>query len=140
MAKWLSGGRSTLANVEKFIEDSQENWRTGGPRRAFGVFDCVNNRLVGFMEVNLALLNEPGQVNISYGVIRPWRRKGLALRAIQLIDEYLRTATDARQMVVRIPPANMASLKLAEKAGFTFCGLFEESESPLLRYVRDLKS
>jgi|SRR5579859_482182 len=140
MAKWLSGGRSTLASVEKFIEVCQENWRTGGPRRAFGVFDCVNNRLVGFAEVNLALLTEPSQANVSYGIFRPWRRKGLALRTIQLISEYLRTATDARQMVLRIAPANVVSLKLAEKAGFAFCGLFEEPEGPLLRYVRDLRS
>jgi len=49
MAKWVSGGRSTPANVETAIQNWQENWRTGGPRRAFGVFDCVTNRLVGFI-------------------------------------------------------------------------------------------
>src|SRR5579864_4688561 len=49
MAKWLSGGRSTLANVEKAILNWQQNWQTGGPRRAFGVFDCASNRLVGFV-------------------------------------------------------------------------------------------
>lgn len=74
MANWVSGGRSTPATVEAFIRNSQENWRSGGPRRAFGVFDCVTNRLVGFIEVNLARLVEPGQVNVSYGVFRQWRR------------------------------------------------------------------
>ena len=140
MAKWLGGGRSTPATVEAFIRNSQENWRNGGPRRAFGVFDCVTNRLVGFIEVNLARLVEPGQVNVSYGVFRPWRRRGLALRAIDLVDEYLRTATEARQMVLRIAPANTASLKLAEKASFTFRGLFDEPEGQMVRYVRDIKS
>jgi len=140
MAKWLSGGRSTLANVEKSIQDWQENWRSGGARRAFGIFDCGTNRLVGFIEVNLALLVEPGQVNVSYGVFRQWRRKGLALRAINLMGEYLRIATTARHIVLRIAPANTASLKLAEKAGFVFRGLFDEPEGRLARYVRDLKS
>jgi len=140
MAKWVSGGRSTPATVEAFIRNSQENWRSGGPRRAFGVFDCVTNRLVGFIEVNLTLLVEPGQVSVSYGVFRQWRRRGLALRAIDLMDEYLRTATEARQIVLRIAPANTASLKLAEKAGFTLRGLFDESEGPMVRYVRDIKS
>jgi RimJ/RimL family protein N-acetyltransferase len=140
MSKWVSGGRSTPATVEAFIRNSQENWRSGGPRRAFGVFDCVSHRLVGFIEVNLARLVEPGQVNVSYGVFRQWRRQGLALRAIDLMEEYLRTATEARQMVFRIAPANTASLKLAKKASFTFRGLFDEPEGRMVRYVRDIKT
>jgi RimJ/RimL family protein N-acetyltransferase len=138
MAKWASGGRSTLATVEAFIRNNQENWRVGGPRRAFGVIDCASNRLAGFIEVNLARLVEPNQVNVSYGVFRQWRRQGIALRAISLMGEYLRTATEARQMVLRILPANIASLKLAEKAGFTFCGLFDEPEGRMARYIRDI--
>jgi RimJ/RimL family protein N-acetyltransferase len=140
MAKWVSGGRSTLAGVEAFIRNNQESWQTGRPRRAFGIFDCGSNRLLGFIEVNLARLVEPGQVNVSYGVFREWRRHGVALAAINLIDQYLRTATEARHMVLRILPANTASLKLAEKAGFTFCGLFDEPEGRMARYVREIKS
>jgi RimJ/RimL family protein N-acetyltransferase len=139
MAKWVSGGRSTPSTVEAFIRNNQESWRSGGPRRALGVFDCASNRLVGFIEVDLARLAEPGQVNVSYGVFPQWRRQGVALRAISLMDEYLRTATEARQMVLRIAPANTASLKLAEKAGFTFCGVFDEPEGRMARYVRTLR-
>jgi RimJ/RimL family protein N-acetyltransferase len=64
----------------------------------------------------------------------------VALRAINLMDEYLRTATEARQMILRVAPANIASLKLAERAGFTFCGLFDEPEGRMVRYARDIKS
>jgi RimJ/RimL family protein N-acetyltransferase len=138
MAKWVSGGRSTPATVEAFIRNSQESWRNGGPRRAFGVFDCASNRLAGFIEVNLARLVEPNQVNVSYGVFRQWRRQGVASRAINLMGEYLRTATEARQMVLRILPANIASLKLAEKAGFTSWGLFDEPEGRMARYIRNI--
>jgi RimJ/RimL family protein N-acetyltransferase len=120
MATRVSGGRSTPATVEAFIRNNQESWRSGGPRLAFGVFDCASNRLVGFIEVNLARLVEPGQVNVSYGVFRPWRRQGVALRAIDLMNEYLRTATEVRQIVLRVAPANTASLKLAEKAALLF--------------------
>jgi RimJ/RimL family protein N-acetyltransferase len=138
MAKWASGGPSTPATVEAFIRNSQESWRSGGPRRSFGVFDCATNRLVGFIEVNLARVVDPGEVNVSYGVFSEWRRQGRALRAINLMNRYLRTATDARQIVLRIAPANTASLKLAEKAGFTSCGLFDEPEGRMVRYVRNI--
>jgi RimJ/RimL family protein N-acetyltransferase len=138
MAKWANGGRSTLSTVEAFIRNNQDNWQTGGPRRSFGVFHCASNRLIGFIEVNLARVVNPGEVNVSYGVFPQWRRKGLALRAIDLMDQYLRTATEARQIVLRIFPANTASLKLAEKAGFTFQGLFGEPEGRMARYVREL--
>ena len=138
MARWANGGRSTLPTVEAFIRNNQESWRSGGPRRSFGIFDCASNRLIGFIEVNLARLVNPGQVNVSYGIFPQWRRKGLALRAIDLMDEYLRTATEAHQIVLRIFPANTASLKLAEKAGFTFQGLFDEPEGRMARYVREL--
>jgi RimJ/RimL family protein N-acetyltransferase len=139
MAKWVSGGPSTLASVEEFIRNTQESWRTDGPRRAFAIFDCGSNRLLGFIEVNLARLVGPGQVNVSYGVFREWRRQGVALAAINLMGKYLRTATDTRQMVLRIAPTNIPSLKLAEKAGFTFCSLFDEPEGRMARYLRDVK-
>src|SRR5215467_4673459 len=128
MAKWLSGGRSTLANVEAYIQRSQEVWRTGGLRRAFGVFDCASGQLVGSVEVNLARIVNPGEVNVSYGVFREWRGQRIAVRAINLMDEYLRASTDVRQIVLRIAPENSASLRVAEKAGFSFAGVFEEPE------------
>jgi RimJ/RimL family protein N-acetyltransferase len=60
------------------------------------------------------------------------------LRAINLMGEYLRAETEARQIVLRIVPENTASLKLAEKAGFTFCGLYDEPEGRMARYIRDV--
>jgi RimJ/RimL family protein N-acetyltransferase len=139
MARWVSGGKSTRATVETFIRNNQEGWRIGGPRRSFGIFNCTSTRLIGFIEVNLARLAGPGQVNVSYGIFPQWRRQGLAIRAINLMDQYLRMATEARQIVLRISPENTASLKLAEKAGFTFHGLFDEPEGRMARYVRDIK-
>jgi RimJ/RimL family protein N-acetyltransferase len=140
MAKWLNGGHSTLATVATFIENSQHSWRTGGPRRPFGVLDCASRRLIGFVEVNLARLCGPGQVNVSYGIFQEWRGRGLALRAIDLMGQYLQMATEARQMVLRIAPANTASLRVAEKGGFTLLGEFDEPEGRLVRYARDVRS
>ena len=139
MAKWLSGGRSTLANVHDYIASNLENWRNNRPRRAFGVFHCATDRLIGSIEVNLARTLGPGQVNISYGIFPRWRGQRFAMRALNLMGEYLRATTDVRQMVLRIAPANTASISVAENAGFAFLGVFDELEGPMTRYVRDVK-
>jgi hypothetical protein len=54
IAKWFSGGRSTMATVQSYIKSCEDNWRDGWPRRAFGIFDCATNRLIGGIEANLA--------------------------------------------------------------------------------------
>jgi RimJ/RimL family protein N-acetyltransferase len=138
MAKWLSGGRSTLDNAKAYIERNLGNWRTGAPRRAFGVFDCASRQLIGNIEVNLARILEPNQVNVSYGIHKQWRGRGLAQRALDLMNEYLAARTNARQMVLRIAPANAASIRVAEKGGFTYLGIFDEAEGPMARYIKDV--
>lgn len=140
IAAWLSGGRSTAATVRRYIERSLEEWQTNGPRRAFGIFDCATGSLIGSIEANLSLPElHSGEVNVSYGVFAGWRRKGIAVRALCLICEYLKTSTDACQIVLRIAPANQASIRVADKAGFKFIGNTQETDGPMSRYVLGLR-
>lgn len=138
MAKWVSGGRSTLASVQAFIERSQKNWSNGGPRRALGIFDCAGNQVIGFIEVSRLPVLRPDHVNISYGIFKNWRGQGLAVRAINLVAQYLYANAGEKQMILRIPPANTSSLRVAEKAGFTYVGTFDEPEGRFRRYVRNV--
>ncbi len=64
MAKWLSGGRSTLSTVQGYITSCQEHWRTNGPRRAFGVFDCSSNRRSDALMLDARIDNQLTQVCI----------------------------------------------------------------------------
>src|SRR5579871_5837055 len=74
IATWLSGGRSTVDTVRRYIQRSLEEWQKNGPRRAFGIFDRATGSLIGSVEANLALPRlDPGQVNVSYGVFAAWR-------------------------------------------------------------------
>jgi len=118
MAKWLSGGRSTLATVQGYIRSCEEHWQTNGPRRAFGVFDSSSNRLIGSVEANLAYRSMPGQGNVSSGVFPDRRGKGVAQRALDTMSSYLKGATELRHLVVRIACENAASLKVVEKGHF----------------------
>jgi RimJ/RimL family protein N-acetyltransferase len=140
IAKWLSGGQSTMATVQSYIRSCEENWRGGGPRRAFGIFDCATNRLIGSIEANLAFpLLEPTQANVSYGVFPAWRGNGTALRALRLMGAYLKSVSGMRQMILRISCENTASLRVAEKSGFQHIGIFEEPEGRMVRYALDLR-
>jgi RimJ/RimL family protein N-acetyltransferase len=135
IAKWLSGGRSTIATVQSYIRSCEENWQGDGPRRAFGIFDCATSRLIGSIEANLAFpLLEPTQANVSYGVFPAWRGNGTALRALRLMGAYLKSVSGMRQMVLRISCENAASLRVAEKSGFQVLGVFEEPEGRMVRY------
>ena len=138
MAKWLNGGRSTPATVQTAIDEFEEQWLTGGPRRAFGVFDRRNNQLIGFVEANLELLGTPAEVNVSYGIFPPWRGRGLAERAIDLVAEYLRSVPEASEMVLQIAPENTRSIRVAEKAGFQRVGMCEGADGQRVRYERKL--
>jgi RimJ/RimL family protein N-acetyltransferase len=139
IAKWLSGGRSTLPTVQGYITSCEEHWRTGGSLRAFGIFDCASNQLIGSIEANLAYRSVPGEMNVSYGVFPDWRGKGIAGRALHLLSSYLRSSTEVRQMVVRITSENSPSLRVMEKAGFKFLGIFDEPAGRMARYALDLK-
>lgn len=140
MARWLSGGRSTLATVRAAIERWAHDWRTGGPVRAFGVREVASGTLVGFAEARLAAAYlEPGQVNISYGIFREWRGRGLGGRALELVAGYVGGATDARELVLLIARENAASVRVAEKAGFRPRGEVERPEGRLVRYVRAVR-
>src|ERR1700744_1557836 len=78
IARWLSGGRSSLESVQRYIQDCQKDWRSNGPRRAFGIFDCATDCLIGSIEANTNLPHalRLGQANISYGVFPNWRGRG----------------------------------------------------------------
>jgi RimJ/RimL family protein N-acetyltransferase len=138
LAKWLNGGHSTAVTVQAAIANFEEQWRTQGPRRAFGVFDCESDQLIGSIEANLELLGNPAEVNVSYGIFAEWRGHGLAGRAIDLVSQYLRSATQARTIVLQIAPENHRSIRVAEKAGFVRLGAQESAEGARVRYVREL--
>ena len=55
------------------------------------------------------------------------------------MNQYLRASTGVRQIVLRIAPRNVASIRVAEKGGFTYLGVFDEPEGPMARYIRNVK-
>lgn len=119
LARWLSGGRSTRATVEAYVRDCVEQWRTGGPVRAFGIRGTGRDELAGTIEVQYDRAYLPDTwVNLSYGLYPAWRGQGLCTHSVRLASRYA-ASTGAAAVVIRVDPRNAPSARVAERAGFT---------------------
>jgi RimJ/RimL family protein N-acetyltransferase len=118
--RWLSGGASTLESTTRWIDQLVRNAQTGRGTQGFGV--CLDGRLAGYVDCNPDVRDglEPGDVNISYAV-HPWARgRGIAVEAVRLICDFLREHQIATRAAIRVDPDNQASVRVAEKSGFSY--------------------
>ena len=118
--RWLSGGPSTVESTTRWIDQLVRNAQTGRGTQGFGV--CLDGRLAGYVDCNPDVRDglEPGDVNISYAV-HPWARgRGIAVEAVRLIGDFLREHQIATRAAIRVDPDNQASVRVAEKSGFSY--------------------
>src|SRR4051794_12427555 len=59
-----------------------------------------------------------GEANLGYNVFAPYRGRGYATRALQLLVEHLTDDTDIHTATLSIDPDNHASLAVAPRAAF----------------------
>jgi RimJ/RimL family protein N-acetyltransferase len=79
----------------------------------------VDDRVVGWIDYDVARpWLERGEVNIGYFVLAPYRRKGYATRALELLLAYLGDETDYLIATLLIDTRNERSLALARRASF----------------------
>lgn len=64
----------------------------------------------------------PGGVELGYGVLPAWHRRGIAAEAIEAMMRWAREEHRVRRFVVSISPDNLPSLGLAAKLGFQKIG------------------
>jgi len=66
--------------------------------------------------------SDRGAVELSYGIAPGWRRRGLATRALRLAARWLIEERGVREVELRIGRRNLASRRVAVKAGFRPAG------------------
>lgn len=117
IVRWLSGGRSTVDRTRAFIRELDARSARGAAKRAFTI--RLDGRVAGSIDHDAEVTDglDPGDVNLAYGV-HPWARgRGVAVRAVELICARLREQ-GAVAAVIRADLDNVASLRVAERAGF----------------------
>jgi RimJ/RimL family protein N-acetyltransferase len=97
----------TEADAREFLKDP--------PDRAFAVVDRSSGELLGAIG---ARPEEDARVEIGYWVAREARGRGVATRALRLIAAWAVEEIGAGRVQLYTDPANEASQRVAEKAGF----------------------
>lgn len=139
--KWLSGGKGTLAGIQDWIARAQLSWREGGPVFTFAIVEA-SGTLVGMVEANADSSRiegiQPGDANISYGLYPFARRKGFAVRAVNLATDVI-AGRGIRRAVIRVHSDNARSLLVPQRCGFAReRSVLAGSEDPLVVFVKAL--
>ena len=95
---------------------AQSYW-LAGDRADMVIFDAASGVRAG--EIGL-YYQEPrtGQAMIGYSMLRGWRGRGFATRATQLVSLWAFAETGVARLIAGALPANLASQRVLEKAGF----------------------
>jgi RimJ/RimL family protein N-acetyltransferase len=120
LARWFEfPRRSTLADATRAITEWGDSWRTGGTVRCWAICDAATGAICGGVELRALSSSD---VNLSYWVAAPWRRRGLATLASSLALSYAASAMHASRAVLKILDGNTASLAVARRLGATPAG------------------
>ena len=98
----------TEADALEFLTTTEE--------RAFAIFDGPTGELLGGIG---ARVHDEGVVEIGYWVRASTRGRGVATRALRLVASWAFEELGAGRLQLVTEPANRASQRVAEKAGFT---------------------
>jgi RimJ/RimL family protein N-acetyltransferase len=124
--------RSSERTVRAAYEEWAQEWLTHGHRRTFAVRDVVDLRLVGGCELRI---QPDGSGQVSYWTHATERRRGYAVRALQLLVGYAHDL-GMSQLESEVAADNAASRRVSERAGFVAVGEFtDEAGEPTVRYV-----
>jgi len=136
--RWFAFSRpSTIEDVVGYVQRAQAGWQTGTALRVWGIHDATTDVLVGSAE---ARDRGEGSANISITVYPEFRRRGHATAALRLASSYVHEVLGLERAVAVIDADNVASRRVAERAGFVLDGPAEaweygEPSAQMLRYV-----
>jgi RimJ/RimL family protein N-acetyltransferase len=110
-----------LANLER----AAASWRDG-TWAVFRIVDAATDQVVGGVNLRLAGF-ETGEV--SYFLRASARGRGFATRAVRLIASWAFRELGLERIELRAHPENEASIRVAERAGFTREGIERASRA-----------
>lgn len=116
--RWLTGGWGTVDGTRAYVDRLAADAARGSTKRAFSI--AVDGSVVGSVDFDADPQDGigPGDVNISYTISPSWRGRGVTARAVRMLCEEIKERGVGTRAVIRCDPANAASARVAQKAGF----------------------
>jgi RimJ/RimL family protein N-acetyltransferase len=107
----------TEADASAYVEEARRSW-ADGKGGSFAIVDATSGELVGAIGVRLGEIGAVG-----YWVKREARGREVATRAVGLLSRWALTEGGVERLELLTNPDNLASQRVAEKAGFQREGL-----------------
>jgi [ribosomal protein S5]-alanine N-acetyltransferase len=109
------------ADARAFIERSTRAW-TEGTAATFVISNAPDGAGLGTIGLHLAA-GDTGLAQVGYWLAREARGRGAATITVQLVSRWAFTALGVDRLSLQTAPENVASQRVAERAGFTREGL-----------------
>jgi RimJ/RimL family protein N-acetyltransferase len=109
------------ADARAFIERATRAWAEGS-EATFAIANAPDGAGLGTIALHLAA-DDTGLAQVGYWLAREARGHGAATIAVQLVSRWAFTAVGIDRLSLQTAPENVASQRVAERAGFTREGL-----------------
>ncbi|TVQ69161.1 MAG: N-acetyltransferase [Oceanospirillales bacterium] len=112
------------AATRKFVEWSISCYElySVGP---WALIDKTTSELIGFCSAGPEMVDDVEEINLGYRLARRFWNKGMASEAARAVLNYVFGEKLFNSVIVIIEPEHLASLKVAEKAGFSSFDVLE---------------
>jgi RimJ/RimL family protein N-acetyltransferase len=134
LLRFDSPARATLEQTRTAIARWIDARAVGGPMFVYALRG-PSGSLAGGCEVRRLTAQ---RANVSYWVYPEFRNQGFATRALTLLRESARRLQYVHQLEAHIDAGNIASRRVAERAGFIEAGLVEDTSRAGTRSTRVL--
>lgn len=108
----------TLADAEMYLAMEGEE--------KFAITDAESGRILGSIGLRWKEDEEAGTAEVGYWLRRDARRRGYTTRALVLVTRHA-LESGAERVYLRADPENLASCRVAEKAGFVREGVLRSA-------------
>ena len=119
--------------TRKFIEWCLACYESHGVG-PWALIDRKSSELIGFCGVGPEMVADVEELNLGYRLARRYWDKGLASEAARAVLSYAFGKKLLQSVVVIIEPEHLASLKVAEKAGFSSFDVLVFHDRPVRLY------
>jgi RimJ/RimL family protein N-acetyltransferase len=127
IARWIHQLPSPYreSDAREYVLSTVVAWNDG-LGAFFAVVDCNSSDVIGSIALHV-LDRELANLEVGYWMAAPARGRGLTTRALTLLSGWALRGVGAQRVQLRADVLNTASLRVAEKAGFTREGTLRAS-------------